>query len=277
MHVSRLKWLLPAVAMILVTGIVAARQTDRVNDSTLKNASTSREWVTYGHSFSEQRYSPLKEIDQWNVGRLGLAWSVEIGQGNGAQAATPLFSNGVLYGITNWSITFAIDAETGQEIWRYDPKVVPGSVRLCCGVISRGIALYEGKVIVPVVDGRLVALDAATGKVIWSVWAVPEAERQNYSITMAPRVFKGKVIIGNAGAEFAPYRGYLAAFDPDNGKELWRFYTVPGDPSKPFENKALEAAAKTWAGEWWKYGGGGSILGRYGVRSGCRVDLCRYR
>jgi len=246
MHVSRLKWLLPAVAMVLLTGIVAARQTDRVNDS-LNNPSISREWVTYGHSLSEQRYSPLTQIDQWNVGRLSLAWSVVIGQGNGAQAATPLFSNGVLFGITNWSITFAVDAETGKEMWRYDPQVVPGSVRLCCGVHNRGVALYGGKVIVPVVDGRLVALDAQTGKVIWSVWAVPEAERQNYSITMAPRVYKDKVIIGNAGAEFAPYRGYLAAFDPDNGKELWRFYTVPGDPSKPFESKALEAAAKTWA------------------------------
>jgi len=259
MHVSRLKWLLPAVAMILVTGIVAARQANRVNDSTLNSPSISREWVTYGHSLSEQRYSPLTQIDQWNVGRLSLAWSVVIGQGNGAQAATPLFSNGVLYGITNWSITFAVDAESGKEIWRYDPQVVPGSVRLCCGVHNRGVALYGGKVIVPVVDGRLVALDAQTGKLMWSAWAVPKAERQNYSITMAPRVYKGKVIIGNAGAEFAPYRGYLAAFDPDNGKELWRFYTVPGDPSKPFESKALEVAAKTWAGEWWKYGGGVSF------------------
>jgi PQQ-dependent dehydrogenase (methanol/ethanol family) len=259
MHGSRLKWLLPAVAMVLMTGIVAARQANRLNDSTLRNASTSREWVTYGHSFSEQRYSPLKEIDESNVGRLGLAWSTEIGQGGGAQSATPLFWNGVLYGITNWSITFAIDAETGQELWRYDPKVVPGSVRLCCGVISRGIALYEDKVIVPVVDGRLVALNAKTGKLIWSVWAVPQEERQNYSITMAPRIYNGKVIIGNAGAEFAPYRGYLAAYDLQKGKELWRFYTVPGDPSKPFENPALEVAAKTWAGEWWKYGGGGSF------------------
>jgi PQQ-dependent dehydrogenase (methanol/ethanol family) len=190
---------------------------------------------------------------------LGLAWSYEVGPGGGPQEATPLFSNGVLYGITNWSITFAVDARTGKEIWRYDPQVVRGGVRLCCGVISRGIALYEGKVIVPVVDGRLVALDAATGKVLWSVVTVPKENSQNYSLTMAPRVMKGKVLIGNAGAEFAPYRGYLAAFDVDNGKELWRFYTVPGDPSKPFESKAMEAAAKTWAGEWWKYGGGGSM------------------
>ncbi|PYS33919.1 MAG: hypothetical protein DMG14_30735, partial [Acidobacteria bacterium] len=134
--------------------------------------------------------------------------------------------------------------------------VAPGSVRLCCGVISRGIALYEGKVIVPVVDGHLVALDAASGKVLWSVVAIPKENSQNYSLTMAPRVYKGKILIGTAGAEFAPFRGYLAAFDVNNGKELWRFYTVPGDPSKPFENKAMEVAAKTWSGEWWKYGYG---------------------
>jgi PQQ-dependent dehydrogenase (methanol/ethanol family) len=114
-------------------------------------------------------------------------------------------------------------------------------------------------VIVPVVDGRLVALDAATGKVLWSVATLPKENPENYSFTMAPRVYKGKILIGTAGAEFAPFRGYLAAFDVNNGKELWRFYTVPGDPSKPFENRAMEAAARTWSGTWWKYGGGGSI------------------
>ena len=259
MYISRLKWLLPAAAMVIMTTVLAGWQKERVNYAELKKAGEGTEWLTYGHTFSEQRYSPLKQIDEQNVGRLSLAWSREVGEGGGAQAATPLFANGVLYGITNWSITFAVDAKTGQEIWRYDPQVVPGSVRLCCGVISRGIALHQDKVIVPVVDGRLVALDAATGKVIWSVFAVPEEERQNYSVTMAPRVYKNKVIIGNAGAEFAPYRGYLAAYNVNTGKELWRFYTVPGDPSKPFENKAMEAAAKTWAGEWWKYGGGGSF------------------
>jgi quinohemoprotein ethanol dehydrogenase len=260
MQISRLKWrLMPLAAMVFVTGMITARQTRRVDDGALKNAEKGTEWVTYGHTYSEQRYSPLKQIDTMNVSRLGLAWSYEVGPGGGPQEATPLFANGVLYGITNWSSTFAVDARTGKEIWRYNPEVVPGSVRLCCGVISRGIALYEGKVIVPVVDGRLVALDAATGKVLWSVVTVPKENSQNYSLTMAPRVMKGKVIIGNAGAEFAPYRGYLAAFDVNNGKELWRFYTVPGDPSKPFENKAMEVAAKTWSGEWWKYGGGGSM------------------
>ena len=137
----------------------------------------------------------------------------------------------------------------------------PGRSRLCCGVNSRGIALYEGKVIVPVIDGRLQAIDAKTGKMLWSVLAIPqtkEGELSSYSITMAPRVANGKIFIGNAGAEFPPYRGYVSAYDVNTGKELWRFYTVPGDPSKKFESKAMEQAAKTWTGEWWKQGGGGS-------------------
>jgi PQQ-dependent dehydrogenase (methanol/ethanol family) len=169
--------------------------------------------------------------------------------------------------VTNWSIVAAVDAKTGKEIWRYDPQAdrtmtQPGKSRLCCGVNSRGVALYEGKVLVPVIDGRMQALDAATGKLLWSSWAIPEpkeGEVSSYSLTMAARVAKGKVFIGNAGAEFPPFRGYVSAFDVNTGKELWKFYTTPGDPSKGFENKAMEAAAKTWAGEWWKMGGGGSM------------------
>jgi len=260
MHLSRLKWLLiPLAATVLITGLVTAQQTRRVDQNALKNADKGTEWLTYGHTYSEQRYSALKQIDTTNVSRLGLAWSIEVGEGGGNQEATALFANGVLYGITNWSVTFAVDARTGRELWRYNPEVVHGGVRLCCGVISRGVALYEGKVIVPVVDGRLVALDAATGKVLWSITAVPKENAVNYSFTMAPRVYKGKILIGTAGAEFAPFRGYVAAFDVNSGKELWRFYTVPGNPEKGFENKAMEAAARTWAGKWWQYGGGGSI------------------
>ena len=262
--------LLFSILGIVLTVVVALalQQTRKVDDNSLKNAGKNAgEWLTYGQSYSEQRYSLLKQIDATNVSRLGQAWSYEVGSGGGPQEATPLFANGVLYGITNWSITFAIDARTGKEIWRYDPQAdrtmnQPGKSRLCCGVISRGIALYEGKVIVPVVDGRLEAVDAATGKLLWSVLAIPKVapgEISPYSITMAPRVAKGKIFIGNAGGEFPPFRGYVAAYDVNNGKELWRFYTVPGDPSKPFENKAMEAAAKTWTGEWWKLGGGGSI------------------
>jgi quinohemoprotein ethanol dehydrogenase len=259
--------MIPAVLATIVSGMAAlALQTPRVDDKALKNADKGAEWLSYGMDYSEQRYSSATQINTSNVGKLAPAWSYEVGTGGGPQAGTPLYANGVLYGITNWSITFAVDATTGKEIWRYDPQAdrtmtQQGRSRLCCGVNSRGIALYEGKVIVPVIDGRLQAIDAKTGKLLWSVLTIPPTapgELSSYSITMAPRVANGKIFIGNAGAEFPPYRGYVSAFDVNNGKELWRFYTVPGDPSKPFENKAMEQAAKTWVGEWWKQGGGGS-------------------
>jgi outer membrane protein assembly factor BamB len=217
--------------------------------------------------WGEQRYSTMTQINPENVGKLAPAWSYELGPGGGNQQATPLYSNGVVYTVTNWSIVAAVDAKTGKELWRYDPQAdrtmtQPGKSRLCCGVNSRGVALYEGKVLVPVIDGRMQALDAATGKLLWSSWAIPEpkeGEISPYSLTMAARVAKGKVFIGNAGAEFPPFRGYVSAFDVNTGKELWKFYTTPADPSKGFENKAMEAAAKTWVGEWWKQGGGGSM------------------
>lgn len=205
---QRVKLLILAIpGVILTTWITLALQTRRIDDNALRNAARGTEWLSYGMSYSEQRYSTLTQINASNVGRLAQAWSYEVGPGGGPQEGTPLYANGVLYGITNWSITFAVDARTGKEIWRYDPKAdrtmnQPGTSRLCCGVISRGIALYEGKVIVPVVDGRLQALDMVTGKLLWSTLAIPPptpGEISPYSITMAPRVAKGKVFIGNAG------------------------------------------------------------------------------
>jgi quinohemoprotein ethanol dehydrogenase len=266
---SKLKWfVIPVVGIALTTWIAVGQQSRKVDDNALKNAAKGSEWISYGMNWGEQRHSTLTQITPDNISKLNLAWSYEVGPGGGKQEATPLFHNGVMYVITNWSITSAIDARTGKELWRYDPKAdrtmagTPGKSRLCCGVLSRGLALYEGKVIVPVVDGRLQAIDAQTGKLIWSTLAIPETkdgEVSPYSITMAPRVAKGKVFIGNAGGEYPPFRGYVAAFDVNTGNELWKFWTVPGDPSKGFENKAMEAAAKTWTGEWWKMGGGGSI------------------
>jgi quinohemoprotein ethanol dehydrogenase len=230
----------------------------------LRNAAQGKEWLTYGGNYAETRYSLLRQIDASNVDRLGLSWTYPLGAGGGNQEATPLFSNGVLYGITNWSIAFAVDAKTGQELWRFDPAVDRGFASgatnggVCCGIINRGLALYEGKVIVPVLDRRLIALDAASGRPLWSTQILPQ-DATGYSLTMAPRVIKDKVIVGLAGAEFTPHRGFFAAYDVNSGREAWRFYTVPGDPSKPFENPALEKAAKTWAGDWWKYGGGASV------------------
>jgi quinohemoprotein ethanol dehydrogenase len=269
---ARYRWRLLSVAACTLSSVLAAwvslaqqPQPVRQPDTTaLKNAAQSKEWLTYGGNYAETRYSPLRQIDASNVDRLGLAWTYVVGAGGGNQEATPLFSNGVLYGITNWSIAFAVDARTGQELWRFDPEVdrafAAGATNggVCCGILNRGLALYEGKVIIPVLDRRLIALDATTGKPQWSTRILPE-DATGYSLTMAPRVVKDKVIVGLAGAEFTPHRGFFAAFDVNTGREAWRFYTVPGDPSKPFENSALEKAAKTWSGDWWKYGGGGSV------------------
>src|SRR6185436_5181709 len=170
---------------------------------------------------------------------------------------TPLVFDGVLYSITNWSITFAVDVRTGRELWRYDPKVDRAIQRkLCCGIVNRGLGIYKGKIFVPVIDGRLVALDAARGVEVWSVQTTPVGS--DYSVTMAPRIVRNKVLIGNSGAEY-PVRGYVTAYDTETGKQIWRFYTVPGDPELGFQSKAMKAAAKTWAGEWWKYGGGGTV------------------
>jgi quinohemoprotein ethanol dehydrogenase len=192
------------------------------------------------------------------VSKLGLAWSHDLGTGGGGQEDTPLVWDGKIYGITNWSVVFAVDAKTGKQIWRWDPEVNQPATRakICCGVVNRGVAIYNGKIIAPVIDGRLVALDALTGKPLWeSRVAYPQ---ENYTLTMAPRIAKGKVIIGVAGAELL-VRGHFDAFDADTGKFAWRFYTIPGDPSKPFENPALKKAAETWSGDWWKLGGGGSV------------------
>ena len=128
--------------------------------------------------------------------------------------------------------------------------------KICCGVVNRGVALYEDKVIAPIIDGRLVALDAANGKPVWeSRVAYPQDQ---YTLTMAPRIAKGKVLIGASGSEY-PVRGFVDAFDASTGQKAWRFYTVPGDPSKPFENEAMRKAAPTWSGEWYKMGGGATV------------------
>ena len=259
---SKAKWLLlPVVGILLTTWIAVGRQTSvrKVDDNVLKNAAKGTEWLTYGQSWSEQRYSTMTQITPQNIGKLSLTWSYEVGPGGGKQEATPLFADGVMYVITNWSITSAIDARTGKELWRWDPEVNQATVRpkICCGIVNRGLAIYENLIISAALDGRLIALDMATGKPVWEtrhVWS-----QDSYTVTMAPRIAKGKVIIGAGGAEY-PVRGLVAAYDAKTGKEAWRFYTVPGDPKKGFESKALEVAEKTWDGEWWKIAGGGGTV-----------------
>ena len=213
-------------------------------------------WLTHGRNYAESRHSPLSRVDAGNVGRLGLAWYADFDTDRG-QEATPLVVDGIVYTSSSWSNVYAFDGRTGRRLWKYDARV-PGetAVRACCDVVNRGVAYWDGRVYVGTLDGRLVALDAKTGAEIWSVLTVDSTKP--YTITGAPRVVKGKVLIGNGGAEFG-VRGYVSAYDAHTGALVWRFYTVPGDPARPFENPILATAARTWTGEWWRGGGGGTV------------------
>jgi quinohemoprotein ethanol dehydrogenase len=215
-------------------------------------------WLLHGRTHEEQRYSPLTQINRENVTDLGLAWFRDMGT-NHTQEATPIVVDGVMYFTSAWSRVYAMHADSGELLWSFDPKVAGEWARkTCCDVVNRGVAVYKGKVYVGALDGRLIALDANTGDQLWSVDTIDDRSR-TYSITGAPRVANGKVFIGNGGAEYG-VRGYASAFDADSGELLWRFYTVPGDPSKPFEHPEMEDAAKTWNGaKWWEYGGGGTV------------------
>jgi quinohemoprotein ethanol dehydrogenase len=237
---------------------LSAQAPRQVDDATLLKP-PAEEWVTYGRDYAETHHSPLTGIDQTNVNRLGLAWSVEVGS-QGKIETTPLVHDGVLYGTSTWSVVFAIDVRTGTLKWRWDPALVKGGfseggARTCCGPVNRGVALYKGRVYVGLLDGRLVALNAQTGHVDWVVQTTPAGS--DYSITGAPRIVKGKVLIGNGGGEYG-VRGYLTAYDADSGKQAWRWFVVPGDPSLGLEDGSMERAVKTWKGEWWKAGGGGT-------------------
>jgi quinohemoprotein ethanol dehydrogenase len=183
--------------------------------------------------------------------KLGLAWTYNLESTRGVEA-TPLVVDGIMYVTASWSVVHAVDVRTGKRLWSYDPRCPRNGQKGCCDVVNRGVALYKGKVFVGTFDGRLVALDAATGKPVWEKDTI-EDRSHSYTVTGAPRVIKGKVIIGNGGAEYG-VRGYLTAYDAETGEQKWRWYTVPGDPAKPFENEAMAKAAKTWdpAGKWWE-------------------------
>ncbi len=213
-------------------------------------------WLSYGRTMDEQRFSPLTQVSDKSVNQLGLTWSADMETARG-QEATPIVVDGVMYVSTAWSMVKAYDATNGKLLWSYDPKVPRAKlVDVCCDAVNRGVAVYKGRVYVATLAGHLVALNADTGAILWDKMTIPEGSHM--AITGAPRIVKGKVLIGSAGSEFIT-RGYLAAFDAETGKEAWRFYTVPGDPSKPVEGKHLEAAAKTWAPDAWKNGGGGTV------------------
>ncbi len=234
----------------------AAVDTDRI----LAADSEPGNWLTHGRTYDEQRFSPLRELDTANVAGLGLAWSYQLRTGRGA-SATPLVVDGVIYLTSAWSLVYALDAGTGAERWVYDPRVEHAvGAKACCDVINRGVAVYGGKVYVGVIDGRLVALDARDGSVVWERMTVDS--NRPYTITGAPRAAHGLVFIGNGGAEYG-VRGYVTAYDAETGDLRWRFYTVPGDPAAGPDGAAsdsiLAVAAATWTGRWWELGGGGTV------------------
>jgi quinohemoprotein ethanol dehydrogenase len=247
---------LPAAlfAAVLPLLLVAAPKPAQVDTARLLNADREPgQWLTVGRTYDEQRYSPLARINTGNVGQLGLAWHYDLDTNRG-QEASPIVIDGVLYVTSAWSKLFAFNAKTGRLLWKYDPQV-PGAIGIkgCCDVVNRGVAAWKGRIYLGAYDGRLIALDAKTGKVAWSVQTTDPAKA--YTITGAPRIANGKVIIGNAGAELG-VRGYLSAYDAADGRLLWRFHTIPGDPSLPYENEQMRAAAATWTGDlYWKLGG----------------------
>ena len=220
-------------------------------------ANPDGDWLSYGKSYREQRYSPLKAINRDTVDELGLAWSFDTDFNRGLEG-TPLVVDGVMYVTGNWSVVYALDARSGEMLWKYDPEVPREWAKMaCCDVVNRGVALYEGKIFVGTLDARLIALDADTGDKLWSTQTA-DIDKYPYTITGAPRAAKGLVFIGNGGAEYG-VRGFVAAYDVDTGEQVWKFYTVPGNPADGFENDAMRRAAETWTGEWWKFGGGGTV------------------
>lgn len=256
------KFLLIITAMAFSLPSAAIDKPSTVDQATIMNPGS--EWLSYGRTYREQRFSPLSEINRDNVDELDLAWSFKFDTARGMEA-TPIVHNGVIYMSTGWSHVHALDARTGEELWHYDAKVPKAQLaKTCCGPVNRGVAIWQENENSPLqiffgaLDGRLIALDAKNGKENWSIQSTPTDG--NYSVTGAPRIVKGMVIIGNGGAELG-VRGYVSAYDVTTGERKWRFYTVPGDRNKPQENVALEAALKTWSGdEWYKLGGGGGTV-----------------
>jgi quinohemoprotein ethanol dehydrogenase len=253
------------IACCFLSDAMAASSAANVTAKRLVKADKEpSQWMTYGGTYSEQRFSALKKIDSRNVGQLGLAWFGDY-ETNQDQHGSPLYIDGVIYVSTARNVVHAFDARTGKQLWKYNPMIQGARLRYNVGLVNRGIAAWNGKIIMGTLDARLVAIDAKTGKEAWSVDTVPESlglgeMGKRYAITMAPRAAKGKVFIGGSGGEFG-VRGWIAAYDADTGREVWRFWTVPnGDPAKGQESTALERATKTWSGDWWKTSGGGGTV-----------------
>ncbi|HUN92641.1 MAG TPA: PQQ-dependent dehydrogenase, methanol/ethanol family [Burkholderiaceae bacterium] len=249
------------IGMALATGFAAAaRGPADVDDARIAdNARTGTQWPSNGLDYAGTRFSRLARINGGNVGKLGLAWSYDLGSSRGVEA-TPIVVGGVMYVTGPWAVVHAIDARSGKALWTFDPKT-PRTVgwKACCDVVNRGVAVYKGKVYVGTLDAHLIALDAATGARLWEVDTRSDAAR-DVTITSAPYVVHDKVIIGNGGGEYGT-RGYVTAYDAQSGAQAWRWFVTPGDPSKPFEDESQAVAAQTWdpASKYWANGGGGNV------------------
>ena len=246
-----------ACSSFFLIGQTLALEFDVSTDRIIEANENSNEWLTHGRTYSEQRHSSLNQINSENIKNLNIEWFYDLDSSRGHEA-TPLVIDGIMFTTGAWSVVYANDAVTGELKWKYDPRVPRDKANyLCCDAVNRGVAAWEGKLYIGTLDGRLIALDAENGTVIWETMTVDDFTV--YSITGAPRIIKGKVIIGNGGAEYG-VRGYVSAYDVNSGEMIWRFYTVPGNPEDGFENDAMKMAAETWKGsEWWKYGGGGTV------------------
>ena len=254
------------IAAALVLGAAAYAKTTivpgaKVDGAYLAQGGDGTDWPAIGRDYNEQRFSPLTQINDRNVQQLGIAWSADLPDARG-QESTPVMVDGVLYVTGPWSKVFAFDAVSGKLVWTYDPKVdgLKG-VQSCCDVVNRGVAVWKGRLYIGALDGRLIALDAATGRELWSVQTTDTS--RPYTITGAPRLVKDMVIIGNGGAEFG-VRGYVTAYDAVTGKKRWRFYTVPnpsGQPDGEASDTVMEKVAATWSknGQWKQSGGGGTV------------------
>jgi quinohemoprotein ethanol dehydrogenase len=239
-------------AGLIAQSCVSAKQSVAADDG--------RNWASFGRTSDEDHFSPLTQINDSNIGQLGLAWSYELDTFDSYTA--PLEVDGVIYFAVGHSVLHALDVKTGKLLWQYDPDVAgqeESKTRMRAGWGIRGIAYKDGKLFTGTREGRLISVDAKTGKLLWSVQTLDEADSQGGYITGPPWIAGDKVVIGFGGADYSPVRGYVTAYDVNSGKKAWRFHVVPGDPDKGFENKAMEAAAKTWTGEWWKFGGGGTV------------------
>ncbi len=248
-----------SLAVFLCVSLIASfsfAQTP-VNNETMGDDNAGENWLAYGRTYSEQRFSPLAQINQSNVSSLELDWYIDLPNSR-SLVSTPLVVDGTMYFISSMNIVRAVDATSGEELWRFDPEVAQYAARrMRAGWDnSRGIGIWEDKVFVATWDGRLIGIDRSNGEQLWSTQTI-DPELAMY-ITGAPKVFDGKVMIGNGGTENGPNRGYVTTYDADTGEQLWRFYIVPGNPSDGFESEAMEMAAETWTGDWWRHGGGGN-------------------